>query len=118
MRLLLKLVINALLILAMSQWFGGIEVKNFVTAIGVAIVLSILNVLVKPLLIIITIPVTVLTLGLFLIVINAFMVILASSLIPGFTVFGWWPAILFSLVISFMNGLLEHKSKGENKKDR
>ncbi len=113
MRLILRLIINALVILAMSHWFSGIQVNNFLTAVGVAVVLAILNVIIKPILVIVTIPVTILTLGLFLIIINAFMVILASSLMPGFTVVGWWPAILFSLILSFMNALLE-QDRGTN----
>ncbi|MGB0165733.1 MAG: phage holin family protein [Luteibaculum sp.] len=111
MRIILKLIINALTILAMSHWFSGIAVNSFFTAVLVAVIIAILNVLVKPLLVIITIPVTILTLGLFLIVINAIIVKMASALVGGFEVYGWVPAILFALILGFINALLEADGK-------
>jgi putative membrane protein len=107
MGLLLKLLINTLAVFAGSYILPGVHVKNFTTAIIVAIVLAVLNAFLKPLLVILTIPITVFTLGLFLLVINAIIVILCSKLVPGFTVDGFWYALLFSLVISLIATVLE-----------
>lgn len=107
MKTILKLIINALAIVAFANWLPGISIDGFFSAVLVAIILSILNILVKPILVIITIPVTILTLGLFLLIINALIVKMASGIISGFEVYGWMPAILFSLLMSFINYLLE-----------
>lgn len=79
---------------------------SFWTAIVVAIVLGIVNALLKPLLILLTLPVTILTLGLFLFVINAALVLLVAKLVPGFEVRGFWWAMLFSLVVSIIGAFL------------
>jgi len=84
----------------------GVHVIDLWTALVVALVMGILNVLIKPLLIILTLPITIITFGLFLLVINALLVLLASHIVPGFTVDGFWWALLFSLVISFINLVL------------
>ncbi len=107
MGLLIKLLINTLAVFAGAYILPGVHVKNFTTAIIVAIVLAVLNAFLKPLLVILTIPVTILTLGLFLLVINAVIVILCSKLVPGFTVDGFWYALLFSLVISLIAAVLD-----------
>ncbi len=107
MGLLIKLLINTLAVFAGAYILPGVHVKNFTTAIIVAIVLAVLNAFLKPLLVILTIPVTILTLGLFLLVINAVIVILCSKLVPGFGVDGFWYALLFSLVISLIAAVLE-----------
>lgn len=107
MKIVLKLIINALAVLALSNWFGGVEVDSFGTAILVAIILAILNVLIKPFLIIITIPITILTFGIFLLFVNAIIVKMASGLVDGFYVSGWLSAILFGLAMSLINSLLD-----------
>ncbi len=107
MGLLLKLLINTLAVFAGSYILPGVHVKNFTTAIIVAIVLAVLNAFLKPLLVILTIPITIFTLGLFLLVINAVIVILCSKLVPGFAVDGFLYALLFSLVISLIAAVLE-----------
>ena len=106
MGFLIKLIISALAVFAASYLLPGVDVESFTTAIIVALVLAVLNLLLKPLLIILTIPITILTLGLFLLVINALMVIWADSLIDGFEVDGWWAAILFSLIVSVVSAIL------------
>jgi putative membrane protein len=87
----------------------GVKIDNFITALILALVLAVLNLLVKPVLIILTLPVTIVTLGLFLLVINAIIILLASHLVSGFRVNGFWWALLFSIVMtiinSFMHGL-------------
>ncbi len=84
----------------------GVEVNGFFVAIVVAAVLALLNTIVKPILILLTIPITVLTLGIFLLVINAVIILLADMLIQGFSVYGFWWALLFSLILAIFNSLL------------
>ncbi len=88
----------------------GITILNFWTAIVVAIVLGVLNIFVKPLLLLLTLPINFITLGLFTFVINAFLIILASMIVPGFVVVSFWWAMIFSIVLSligiFLNTLL------------
>jgi putative membrane protein len=107
MGLILKLIINALAVFAASYLLPGVHVKNFTTAIIVAIVLGLLNLILKPILVILTIPITILTLGLFLLIINAIIVLVCSSLVPGFKVDGIIYALLFSLVVSLIGYIME-----------
>lgn len=106
MLLLLRLLLTAVIVFLLAMWLPGITVTSYGSAILVAIVLGILRLVVRPVLIILTLPITILTLGLFLLFINAFMVILASYFVPGFTVASIWWAILFSLLLSFIQSLL------------
>ena len=115
MNLLVKILLSSIGVIIASYLLPGVEVASFMTAIIIAVILSVLNVTVKPLLIIFTIPLTVLTLGLFLLVINALIVLLADELISGFEVSNFWWALLFSLVLSIINSLLADLSK-ENQK--
>ena len=80
-------------------------------AIIVAAVLALLDAVVKPVMVILTLPVTVLTMGLFLLVINACVILLASEIVPGFTVDGFWWALLFSIILSVINSILESIAK-------
>lgn len=104
--MLYTLLINSLAVFFTAYLLQGVHVKNFLTAVGVAIVLAIVNTLVKPLIILLTLPLTILTLGLFIIVINALMLMLVDALIDGMKIksFGW--AVIFSIVLSIVNGLL------------
>ncbi len=113
MNWLTKLFLTTILVVFLAYVIPGVEVKSLWSALGVAIVLGLLNTFLKPLLIIITIPFTILTFGLFLLVINAFIIILADSLIDGFVVDGFWWALLFSLVLSFMTSLFTKNNKKE-----
>jgi putative membrane protein len=97
--------------MVVSYLLPGVHVTNFFTAFILAIVLAFLNYIVKPILVIFTIPLTVLTLGLFLLVINAIIILLASGLVSGFEVDGFWWAILFSLLLSLTNSFLFNISK-------
>ena len=107
MGFLIKLIISALAVFAASYLLPGVDVESFTTAIIVALVLAVLNLLLKPLLIILTIPSTILTLGLFLLVINAIIVLVCAQLVDGFKVDGFIYALLFSLVISLITSLME-----------
>ena len=105
---LAKTLITAVAIILASYVIPtGVTIDRFRTALVVALVLSVLNFFVKPLLIIITLPVTILTLGLFLFIINAIIIILAGKLVSGFQVHSLWSALLFSLLLSLFTYLLE-----------
>lgn len=115
MNFVLKILLSSVAVVLTAYLLPGVAVDGFATAIIIAVILSLLNVTVKPLLIILTIPITVVTLGIFLLVINAIIVLIASSLVGGFVVDGFWWALLFSLLLSIVNALLSDLSR---EKDR
>ena len=84
----------------------GVTVRSFFSALWVALFLGIVNMLLKPFLILITLPINILTLGLFTFVINGVIILLASSIVKGFQVSGFWIAVLFSIVLSIINYLM------------
>ncbi len=106
MKFILRIVLSALAVIILSYVLPGVGVDSFVTAIIVAVVLGLLNFLVKPILVILTLPITIVTLGLFLLVINALIILLAAHFIDGFQVTSIWWAILFSLLLSFLQSVL------------
>jgi putative membrane protein len=106
MKLILKLLLTAAAVLIIAHFLPGVSVENYTSALIVAVVLGLLRVIVKPILVILTLPVTILTLGLFLLVINALIIMLADSLIDGFLVSGFWIALLFSLILSLFQSIL------------
>jgi|SRR5215469_4215589 len=103
MNIILKWIINALIIIIAAYFLPGVHVSTFWTALLVALAMGVLNMLVKPLLIVFTLPITLVTFGLFLLVINALIVLLASAIVPGFHVDGFWWAFLFSILVSLIN---------------
>lgn len=113
MKFILKILLTAVAVLIIEKILPGISVDSFTTAIWVAVVLGILYALLKPILVILTLPVTILTLGLFLLVINAIIISLTGNLIDGFTVAGFWSALFFSILLSvfesFLYGLTDKK---------
>ena len=84
----------------------GVQLKNYWTALGVAIVLAILNLLIRPFIVLLTLPLNILTLGLFTLVINAWILMIADKMIDGFSLDGFGWAVLFGLIISVLNSLL------------
>ncbi len=90
---------------------NGVYIDGTVTAIIVAVVLGLLNSFVKPILIVLTIPISILTLGLFLLVINIIIIKLASEIVPGFKVHGWLTALLFSFIVSFVSSVIQNLIK-------
>lgn len=106
MNFILKIVLTAVAVLVIAHFLPGVSVVNFTNAVIVAIVLALLRVTIKPLLIILTLPVTIVTLGLFLLVINALIILLADNLIDGFHVTGFWVALIFSLILSIFESIL------------
>jgi putative membrane protein len=111
MRFLLRLILNALAILLVAHLVSGVTVVSFVAAILGALVLAIVNALIRPVLFVLSLPVTILTLGLFTLVINALMFWLASRLSPGFYVAGFaaafWGALVYSLISWAVSGLIQ-----------
>ena len=106
MKLVARLLINVIAILATTYLLEGIHLSGFGIAIIVAVVLGIINIILKPILIILTLPVTIVSLGLFLLVINALMIMLTAWLVPGFEVNNFWWALLFSIVLTIINWIL------------
>lgn len=102
MKLLAKWALSATALLALGYLYSGVQVQDFGQALLAALVIGLLNVLLRPLLILLTLPVTVLTLGLFLFVINALMFWAAASLLDGFVVQGFSAALLGSILYSLM----------------
>ena len=100
------LLINSIVIFVGSYLVKGVNLKNYWTALGVSIVLAILNLLIRPFIILLTLPLNILTLGLFTLVINAWILMLADKLIDGFSLDGFGWAVLFGLVISVLNTLM------------
>lgn len=111
MNILLRILLSGVAVLLTSYLLPGVHVHSFWSALIIALVLAILNGLLKPILIVLTIPVTILTFGLFLFVINALIILIASSIISGFNVDGFWWALIFSIILSFVSYLLGIDSK-------
>ena len=109
MNFLLRIIITAVVAFALSSVLKGIHIDSFWTAIVLSLVLAVLNILLKPILIILTLPITILTLGFFLFVINALIIEFAGHLVQGFRVDSFWWALLFSLLLSLLTSLLTKK---------
>lgn len=104
--IIIQIIVAGLAVIITAYILPGISVADFFTGIVIAALLALLNLTIKPILIFLTIPITVVTLGLFLLVINALMVLLAAEIVSGFRVHGFWWAILFSIILSLVNSLL------------
>lgn len=106
MSILTNWLVNTLVIMVAAYLLPGVHVENYLTALVLALVMGILNTLVRPLLIMLTLPITIVTFGLFLFFVNALMVIIASHVVPGFSVDGFFSAFLFSILIAIINIIL------------
>lgn len=105
MYLITKLLLTALTLLVVANYIPGIHIDGFYPAIVAAITIGLLNLFVRPILFILTLPITVLTLGLFMLVINAFLFWFAASFIDGFSVDSFWYALLGSLIVSVVSAI-------------
>jgi putative membrane protein len=110
-----RLLITTVAALLASYVVSGVHINSIGTAFILSLVLAFLNNIIKPILIFLTLPITVITLGLFLIVINILIIKWAADLVPGFRVDGWWPALLFSLLVSIVTSLIEALTGVDNK---
>jgi putative membrane protein len=106
MRLLLVWILNAIALLAVAYLYPGVQVQDWKAAAIAALVLGLVNTLVKPVLFLLTLPVTIVTLGLFLFVLNALLFWAVASLLPGFHVDGFWAALLGAILYSIIGWLL------------
>jgi putative membrane protein len=106
MGFLIRLSLNALALLIVSTVIPGIEVRGVLPALSAAFFLGLVNAVVRPIILILTLPLTIVTLGLFIPVINAFLLKLVSLMIQGFEVHGFWSAVFGALLLSLVSGLL------------
>lgn len=105
-KLILKLLLTTVAVLLIAHFLPGVTVKSFGAALLVALVLGILRLFVKPIMVVLTLPITLITFGLFLFVIDALIVLIAPKIVPEFQVSGFWTAFLFSLILSVLQSLL------------
>jgi len=109
MNILIRLLITTILVVVLAHFLPGISVQDYTSALWVALVLGVLNAFLKPILILLTLPATIFTLGLFLLVINAVVILVGDYLVDGFLVDGFWSAFIFSILLSLsqsvMNGI-------------
>ena len=105
MQLLLRWLINAIAIMLIALYLPGFGISSFYAALIAALVLGILNALIRPLLVLLTLPVNILTLGLFTLIINAFLLWLTSTIVKGFFVGGFWPAFWGALILCLVSWL-------------
>ena len=117
MKFLAQLIVSALAVIITSYLLPGVHIAGVLTAVIVAAVLAFMNAIVKPVLVFLTIPITLLTFGIFLLVINAVIILITSRLVPGFQVDGFWSALLFSLVLSLVNSVFERLAKNNEARD-
>ena len=106
MKIILKMLLTAIAVVILAELLPGVKVDGYTSAIVVAVVLGLLRIFVRPLIIIFTLPITIMTLGLFLFVLNAIIILLADKLVDGFAVSGFWVALLFSLLLSLFQSIL------------
>ncbi len=117
-KFLVSLLVTAFAAIIASYLLPGVIIDGFLSAILVALALAILNQFVKPLLILFTIPATILTLGLFLLVINAIIILLADWMVLGFSVRNFWWALIFSFILTLVKSLLRPFFADESNKKR
>lgn len=111
MNLVIRILITSILVLIIAHFMPGVSVADFSTSIIVAIVLGLLNIFIKPILVILTLPVTIITLGLFLLVINALIILLCTKIVGGFAVDSFLTAIFFSIILSISQSILYQFTK-------
>lgn len=111
MNLILRIILTAVLVMLIAHFMPGVSVDGFVTSLIVAVVLGLLNLFVKPILVLFTLPVTIFTLGLFLLVINAIVILLCDEIVGGFDVSSFWTALIFSILLSVFQSIIFSFSK-------
>ncbi len=106
MNLIIRLFITAAVAYGLSIILKGVHIPNFTDALILAVVLALLNTFIKPILVILTLPITIITMGLFLFVINALIILLADRLMDGIRIDGFWWAVIFSLILSVASSVV------------
>ncbi|MES2437401.1 MAG: phage holin family protein [Patescibacteria group bacterium] len=107
MNIFLQWLVSALAVLITAYLLPGVTLSGFGAALIVAVILGVLNIFIRPILLILTLPINILTLGLFTFVVNALIIMLASGVSPGFYVVNFWWALIFSVVLSLVNSLFD-----------
>lgn len=105
MNLVLRIIITAGLVFGIAHFLPGVNVAGPFTAMVVAVVLGLLNIFIKPIMVLLTLPFTIVTLGLFLLVINALVILLCTKIVGGFTVDTFWVAMFFSIILSISQSI-------------
>jgi putative membrane protein len=113
MNMIIRILVIAAIAYVLANFIPGVHINTYGTAILVAIVLGLLDFFIKPILIILTLPITILTLGLFLLVINTLIIILDSKFVHGFKVDGFWPAFWFALALSILSSFISSSGRRE-----
>jgi putative membrane protein len=106
MNFIVRILISTLAVLISSYFLPGVKIDSIITAVIVAVVLAFLNSALKPIMVILSLPITIYTLGLFLLVINTLIILLTARIVNGFHVEGFWSAMWFSIVLSIVNAIL------------
>ena len=106
MGILIRIVVNALAIIVAAQVIPGIELSGALSALASGLILGVVNAVVRPILLLLTFPITLLTLGLFLFVLNGLCLWLTSALVSGFEIHGFWAAVFGALLVSFVSWVL------------
>ena len=107
MRIIIHWLVAAVAILITAYILPGVNIDGFVAALILAVVLGAINAFIRPLLVLLTLPISVLTLGLFVLVINGLLVMLAAFVVPGFAVTGFWSAFFFAIILAIISSVLE-----------
>ena len=106
MNLLIRILVTAVLVVIIAHFMPGVSVDTFTTSLIVALVLGLLNIFVKPILVLFTLPITIVTFGLFLLVINALIILLCTKIVGGFHIQSFWTAVFFSIILSISQSIL------------
>jgi len=115
MKFLISILLNGLLVFIAARFIDGVYIESYGVAVLTGVILGLINLTIKPIATILTLPITLLTFGLFLLVINGAMVLLADSILQGFVVSGLGPAIWFSILLSILNFFLGDFGKSSNR---
>jgi len=114
MGFLIQWVVSCLAIIITAYLLPGVAVEGFLSALVAALILGLINAVIRPILILLTLPLNILTLGLFTLVINALLIMLAATIVPGFAVQGFWWALLFGVVLAIVNFALSPLLKSDS----
>jgi putative membrane protein len=112
---MIRFLLSGLAVVLTAYLLPGVNVEHYGYALLVAAVLSLANIIVRPILVLLTIPITIVTLGLFLLVINAVIILIVDYFVPGFSVDGFWWALAFSLILSIINSIFDDLTKDKKK---
>jgi putative membrane protein len=115
MNLITRWLISTLAVIITAYILPGVSVSGFLVAFVVAVVIGLINIFLRPLIIFLTLPITIMSMGLFLLVINALLILLAGAIVSGFEVANFWWALLFSLILSVVSSFLKNTTKATRK---